>query len=688
MARDPRYDVLFEPVRIGPVTAPNRFYQVPHCTGMGSNLPHTLATMRGIKAEGGWGVVCTENCSIHPSGEVSPYPEHKLWDDDDIPTMAMIAEAIHAYGALAGVELTHGGPHDANRFSRELPLAPSHQALVRNIDPVQARAMDLGDIRAYRGWQVAAAKRARAAGFDIVYVYAAHDYALPQHFLSRRLNQRHDEYGGSLENRARFLRELIEATKDAVGDACAVAVRFAVDEGEGPEGLTAEGEGRDVVELLAALPDLWDVNISSWENDSSSSRFTKEANQEPYVRFVKSVTDKPVVGVGRFTSPDTMVRQVKDGILDLIGAARPSIADPFLPSKIEAGRIDDIRECIGCNVCVLGDTLCTPLRCTQNPTMGEEWRRGWHPERIPAAQSDDAVLIVGAGPAGLECAEALGRRGYRVMLAEAGREVGGRVSRESRLPGLAEWARVRDHRIQRINQAGNVQLFLDSRLEAAHVLEAGAAHVAIAAGARWRSDGIGHRNLASIPGGTLAGVYTPDDVMDDIEIAGPVVILDDDHYYMGGVLAEKLAAGGASVSLVTPAAEASTWTSRTLEGGFVQKRLREVGIHILPFSNVVGFDGEAAEVACIHTDRRTHLPCRSLVLVTARLPNDGLYHELIGDPATLEYAGIKSVTRIGDCLAPGLIAAAVYSGHRYAREFEDEGKIEGVGFRRERIALS
>ena len=137
---------------------------------------------------------------------------------------------------------------------------------------------------------------------------------------------------------------------------------------------------------------------------------------------MKGKTGKPVVGVGRFTSPDTMVRQIRSGVLDLIGAARPSIADPFLPKKIEEGRIDEIRECIGCNVCVATYAEGVPIRCTQNPTMGEEWRRGWHPERITAPGSDDRVLVVGAGPAGLECARALGQRGYGVTLADAERK--------------------------------------------------------------------------------------------------------------------------------------------------------------------------------------------------------------------------------------------------------------------------
>ena len=130
-----------------------------------------------------------------------------------------------------------------------------------------------------------------------------------------------------------------------------------------------------------------------------------------------------------------MVSQINRGVMDRIGAARPSIADPFLPKKIEEGRVDEIRECIGCNICVMGDQFSVPIRCTQNPTMGEEWRRGWHPERIEARKSDDGILIVGAGPSGLECGLALGQRGYRVILSESLSEMGGRVSRESLLHG-------------------------------------------------------------------------------------------------------------------------------------------------------------------------------------------------------------------------------------------------------------
>jgi len=668
MPRDPRYDILFEPVRIGPKTAKNRFYQVPHCSGMGWAWPQTLAAMRGMKAEGGWAVVNTEYCSIHPSSDDTPYPYCRLWSDDDIPAHALMTEAVHAQGGLAGVELWHGGHHTINRFSREGLIAAGHQPGF-GYDPVQARPMDKEDIRNLRRWQSEAAKRAVRAGFDIVYVYAGHGY-LPAQFLSRRTNQRGDEYGGSLENRARLLKEMILDTREAIGPDVALAVRLMVDEFHGPEGITSEREGREAIEMLGELPDLWDVQLGHYEIDSRSSRFVKEGAQEPYVAFVKTVTSKPVVGVGRFTSPDAMVSQIRRGILDFIGAARPSIADPFLPKKIEEGRLDDIRECIGCNVCIASNGVGVPLRCTQNPTMGEEWRRGWHPEIIAPRDSDETVLVVGAGPAGLECAHALGRRGYTVHLAEATTELGGRVVHEAKLPGLNEWIRVRDYRIGQIQRMANISVYRDSRLTAADVREFGAARVVVATGARWRKDGVGRAHLRPIPGSDRPNVFTPDDVFAGAAIPGPVLVFDDEHYYMGGVIAEELRRRGLAVTLATPAGTVSAWTEASLEQPFIQARAIEAGIAVIVGHSVAAIDAETVELACAYTDRRHGVPARAIVMVTSRLPDTGLYDALMSDAAANETAGIRAVTRIGDCLNPGTIAAAIHGGHRHARELD------------------
>ncbi len=684
-ARDPRYDILFEPVRIGPVTAPNRFYQVPHCNGMGREYPSSMAEMRGIKAEGGWGVVCTEQVEIHPSSELSPVIEGRLWDDADLPVFQKMCEKIHAHGALAGIEPCYDGTAAANRYSREVPMGPSARP-VAYMDPVQARAMDATDIRNLRRWYVDAARRARRAGFDIIYVYAGHDLNALSHFLSRRHNDRGDAYGGSLENRVRLLREVLEDTKAAVGDTCGIALRFGVEELLGDDGLSSEAEGRDVVEMLAEYPDLWDVNLSGWENDSMTSRFAAQGFQDSYVSFVKKVTQKPVVGVGRYTSPDAMVSLIRSGALDLIGAARPSIADPFLPRKVAEGRLDDIRECIGCNICVSADYLSVPMRCTQNPTMGEEWRRGWHPEYIPPRHADASVLVVGAGPAGLETARALGQRGYGVTLAESGTVLGGRVAMERRLPGLSEWGRVADWRQYQIAQMPNVETYLDSRLNAEQVLDFAADHVVLATGARWCPSGMGRANHAPIPVEPGAVVLTPDDICAGAEVAGPVVIFDDDHYYIGGLTAEVLRAKGLEVTLVTPAADVSNWTHNTLEQHRIQKRLIEAGVKIIPLHTITEREADNVTLECVYTEREHHIACATLIMVSMRRPIDGLYHDLqtlIASGA----AGPKTLTRVGDCLAPGTIAVAVWSGHRFARELGAPPE-DTVPFRRELPALA
>jgi dimethylamine/trimethylamine dehydrogenase len=683
VSRDSRFDILFEPVKIGPVVAKNRFYQVPHCNGMGYARPRAHAAMRAVKAEGGWAVVSTEEVEIHPTSDIAPYIEGRLWDDRDVPALALMTDGIHKHGALAAIELVHAGMNASNLYSREVPVAPSGIANPASYAPAQARGMDKDDIRSYRRWHRAAALRARLAGFDIIYVYAGHSLSLAMHFLQRRHNHRTDEYGGSLVNRARLLRELIEDTKEAVGADCAVAVRYAVDELRGADGLAADSEGREVVEMLAELPDLWDVNVSDWSNDSQTSRFAAEGYQEEFVRFVKTVTTKPVVGVGRFTSPDTMVSQIRRGILDMIGAARPSIADPFLPRKIENGDIDDIRECIGCNVCVTGDHTMTPIRCTQNPTMGEEWRKGWHPEAEPPGGGSDTFLVVGAGPCGLECARVLGRRGYSVCLAEAGEQLGGRVTRESRLPGLAAWSRVRDYRLNQLNRMQNVQILRASPVTADEVLEFGAARVVIAAGSRWRRDGIGRANCRSIRGFDDAHrVLTPDESMDGARVSGPVVVFDDDHYYLGAILAEKLRVDGHDVTLVTPADRVSAWTVNTLEQHAIQRRVLDLGVAVYTNRNIVEFDGSKILIECTYTGRLTTVPTAAVVTVTSRLPNDELARSLDGLAEAVAAAGIVSITSIGDCLAPSTIAAAVYAGHRYAREF-DLPRCDEVAFKRE-----
>jgi dimethylamine/trimethylamine dehydrogenase len=562
-----------------------------------------------------------------------------------------------------------------NRTSRLAPYSPSgipwaatHVGFMGNQRP---KIMDAADIRDVIKWQVAAARRAQQAGFDIIYIYAGMGY-LGYEFLLEEYNQRTDAYGGSVENRVRFVRELVEATKEAVGDRCGIALRISLEELRGKANDNYASEAHEVVSLMKDVPDLWDVKMDSSPTDCGASRFRAEGAHEPVIDFVKRVTQKPVVGVGRFTSPDAMVSQIRRGILDLIGGARPGIADPFLPNKIREGRLDDIRECIGCNICISSWHDGVPVRCTQNATAGEEWRRGWHPEKFKAAGSSDKLLVLGSGPAGLEAALIAARRGYAVTLADRRQQFGGRLIFETALPGLNAWGRVRDYRLQALQQMGSVDMYPGSEMGADDLLAMEHDRIVIATGARWT------RFLYSsleIPLGQMnrPGVYTPDDLAAGQIPEGPVLVYDFDNYYMGGLVAEMLADKGLKVSYATPAGHASAWTVMTNEQPFVHQALFDKGVGLSTLLLLKDFDGSTASLENIFTGASTKLEARSVVIVGHRQAEDTVYHDLMERKTEFKNLGIKSVQRIGDALAPGAIVHAVYSGHEYAQQLDGDG---------------
>jgi dimethylamine/trimethylamine dehydrogenase len=295
--------------------------------------------------------------------------------------------------------------------------------------------------------------------------------------------------------------------------------------------------------------------------------------------------------------------------------------------------------------------------------------------------------VVGAGPAGLEATRALGQRGYEVMLAEASEHLGGRVLKESALPGLAEWRRVRDWRVGQIEPMPNVSVFRGNELTAEDVLAIGADAVVLATGSHWVKTGIGRSSSEAFIGAELAQVFSPDDLMNgNYPESGPVLLYDDDNFYMASVLAEALVARGLEVHFVTPDDVIAGWTSNTLEYRPIQKRLRKLGIHLHTGKTLQSFDGHNVELACVWSDNTQQLAIRAVVPVTMRLPNDALYQALLALESQWQAAGIQSIQCIGDALAPALIAHAVYAGHRFAREFDaelgDNGDSNEVPFRR------
>jgi len=662
---DPRHAILFEPVRIGPKTLPNRFYQVPHASGFGVRMPETQAAFRGIKAEGGWGGVCVEYGPVSVDADEAPHIAAYLRDDRDRDALRLTADAIHAHGSLAGMELYHGGNSSKNVVARLPRIAPSASAAGVHWGSA-AREMTLDDIERVQADFVASAVLARDAGFDIVYVYGAHGYLLTQ-FLSRTLNRRTDGYGGPLENRARFVLETLERVRDAIGDDCAVATRICIDGRRGVPGVLIE-EMLQFVELASPLVDLFDVTAGSWPEDSGTSRYYPEGHQLPWTSQVRQATSKPIVGVGRYTSADQMAALIRSGDFDLIGGARPAIADPFLPEKIAQGRLGDIRECTGANVCILKEEGFGHVGCVQNATAGEEFRRGWHPEVFnPTSKPETSVLVIGAGPAGMECAIVLGRRGFEaVHLVDADEEPGGRITWTRRLPGLGDWGRIADWRRTQIAGLANVEFIGGRHMTVDDVLDYGADIVIVATGSTWAGDG-------SLPGTTAAiagasGVLTPERVMTGERPQGQrVVVFDADGYYVGPGIAELLAAEGYDVHLVAQDETVSPMSDGTLEGPMLRQHLHDVGVTMHTGITLTARRPGVVVGKTVYGDPWS-LETDDLVLVTHQRPEDDLYRSLAESPESLAAAGITALHLIGDAASPRWISESVFDGHRLGRE--------------------
>lgn len=710
MARDPKYDVLFQPIPIGPKVLRNRFYQVPHCIGAGSDKPGFQAAHRSLKAEGGWAAMNTEYCSIHPESDDTHRVSARIWDEGDVRNLRAMTDEVHRHGALAGIEMWYGGAHAPCMESRATPRGPSQYASEFE-SLTYCKEMDLDDIAQVQQYYVDAALRARDAGFDIVYVYGAHSY-LPLQFLSPYYNKRTDKYGGSLGNRARFWLETLEKVRRAVGDDCAIATRFAVDTLYGPGHVEVERDGMGFVEMADALVDLWDVDvgdIAEWGEDAGPSRFYQQGHQVPWTRFIKQVSKKPVLGVGRYTDPEKMTEIVTKGYADIIGAARPSIADPFLPKKIEEGRIDDIRVCIGCNVCIsrweIGGP---PMICTQNATAGEEYRRGWHPEVFPKSRTSDSVLVVGAGPSGSECTRVLLERGYTVHLYDTAEKIGGHLNGIVTLPGLGEWGYHRDYRETQITKllkkSKQSQLMLGQKpITADEILNYGADKVVIATGSAWNTDGTNCLSHDPIPGADASrpDQLTPEQVLSGKKPIGKrVVILNADPYFMAPSLAEKLAAAGHEVTIVS-GVHLANYMHFTLEYPNMMRRLHELHVTELGDHFCSRIEPGRMEIYNIWGEgsRRGYrgpgvlprdpnktqrwLEFDSLVLVTGRHSEDRLFRELKARQGEWAANGIQGVYVIGDAEAPRLIADATFSGHRVAREIEEANPQLPKPYRRE-----
>ncbi|WP_368680707.1 FAD-dependent oxidoreductase (plasmid) [Rhodococcus opacus] len=669
--RDRRHDILFEPVTIGPNTMRNRFFQAAHCSGAGSD-PQTQTGTRWT--DGGWAVVSTEYCLDSPDADDFPRLRPRPWDDGDARNLSFMTEEAHRFGALAAVELWHCGVLSAGMETRHVmpgvPQSPNADGGVIT----GADQMDRDDIRRVQQEYVQAALLAQNAGFDILTVAATSTADIPYTFLTPMFNRRTDGYGGLIENRTRFHRELFTMLKEAVGDDMTISFRIGIDtlgpsHGLRDAGIGLKGDSRAIIESLNDYVDMWDLNVRwfEWSEDAGPSRIHTEKPQAPYMVPAKNYTDKPVINVGHVTNPDAMAEMIKTGHCDIIGA---SVADPFLPKKIDEGRYEDIREDIGFNKSLPRFEMDgTPITCTQNATVGEGFHRAWYPEKFDKVMNvDNDVLVIGAGPAGMECARVLGERGFRnVHLVDASSEIGGSMKYIPDLPGLSECRHFVDYQKIALDKLSNVTIILNKEMTPQDVLEYGASIVVVATGSRWAHDGMNGFTHAPVfgAGENLAHVRTPDDVMAGGSVGQKVVVYDADGYFMGAGIAEKLLRDRKNVTYVTPFGKIAPFAAKTLEAPRLNRTLRELGLKIIDEHILTAVEPGTVSIAGERGGEST-VEADTTIMVTQRNSRGELYSTLNADALALEAEGITALYRIGDCESPNIVAEALFAGDRPA----------------------
>jgi len=660
------YPNVFTPIALGPVELPNRIYMAPHGIPLEAPTPGRAAYAEPAeervhyfaeRAAGGVGLI------IH-STQVAPFAvQDNLAENpglpESIPSYRRVAEAVHEHGAKLMAEIWYVNwiPKRWEKLGPEAPgLAPS---VAQNLAwPSVRRQMTKEEIRRLVDAHATAARHLREAGYDGIELHVSHG-SIVEYFLTPYWNRRTDEYGGSLENRARLMLETLEAIRGELGDRMALGVRINADELL-PGGVDEE-QTRAVIRLLEAtgLLDFVDIDVSVEPEQAhlmTTGMFDPTLhNADRVARVGAAAGALPVLATpGRITNLVDAEHLIAKGVADVVGAVRGLIAEPALVNLARDGREHHGRVCVAVNACV--DPQKVGWGCAINASAAREVR--WSERDVAAAPRPTTVVVVGGGPAGLEAARIAAIRGHRVTLIEREPRIGGGVALWGDLPGRGSMRAIAGYFERRLADLG-VALVTGTEAGAAAVLERSPEVVVLATGSRYDRQGISGFAPWPVPGWDRDIVSTPEDVLHGA-VAQPrrAVVLDDEGFHTGCGVAEVLAAAGAEVTYVTRKATVAAGLGIAIR--YVAARLRShgVAVHSGHYVREIG-DGSVTVFDVATGDERRLEAIDRVVLCTMRTPRDELH-------AALE-AEVPYVYLVGDALAPRGLREATYEGHRFGR---------------------
>lgn len=644
---------LFSPLRIGGMEVKNRILSTGHDTVMAhdGHVTERLIAYQEARAKGGAGLIVVQVSGVH---ETARYTSHVLMatSDDAIPGYRALADAVHRHGAKICGQLFHPGREIMETQDGTAPVAYAPSAVPNSRFHVMPVPLSLRMIDELVSGYGDAAERLMRAGFDGCEIVASHGY-LPAQFLNPNVNLRTDRYGGSMENRLRFLREIAGDIRAKTSSAFVVGLRIT-----GEEHDSQALEAGEVVSFCRLLDDDGLIDYFSVAAGTSASlkgavhiappMFFTSGYSAPFAAAVKQSVSKPVFVAGRINQPQTAEQVLSSGQADMCGMTRAMICDPEMPSKAAAGRVDDIRACIACNQACIGHFhKGYPISCIQFPETGRERTLGI---KKPVEHAK-RILVAGGGPAGMKAAAVLAARGHDVFLHEAQAQLGGQAKLAQLLPGRAEFGGIITNLAREMELAG-VQVFRNSTVSRLLVEELGADAVVIATG--------GKPHRPTMEGGEDTHVVDAWQVLaGQANVGSRVLIADWRADWIGLGLAERLARDGCTVTLCVE----GLFAGETIHGyvrDVMVANLHRLGVEIIPYARLYGSD--ASTIYMEHTASGEPIifeGIETLVLSQGHDRVDELEQDLDG------FAGDVHV--IGDALTPRTAEEAVLEGLKVGR---------------------